>query len=221
MCTLWGKEAESFVDKGGCPGAVVAIKAARLTDYSSEFCFEHVFGLEPQLCVLVAVRSQRRSHVVGVPSFAHIVDIPIIILDRSLSVSNSSTLLINPDLKEAFELKGWYDKEGKESSETTITLRTGGAGGSSPSIYIGQIKVRRLKRLLERLPLLLSLSHFSPLIFALAPALITCVSCLVFCSGPEDWPTGWQDGEFYRHGHRVLHSKGEHALPGLSLSKLQ
>ncbi|EDQ91528.1 uncharacterized protein MONBRDRAFT_451, partial [Monosiga brevicollis MX1] len=60
-CTLWGKEAEGFVDAGGHPGVVMAIKAARISDFNG----------------------------------------------RSLSVASNSNYSINPDLKEAHELKGW------------------------------------------------------------------------------------------------------------------
>ena len=71
--------------------------------------------------------------------------LPLLPSDRSLSVSQQSTLLINPDIPEACELKGWYDKEGKDTSEVTLTLKTGG-GGNSPSIYMGQIKVGDMQR---------------------------------------------------------------------------
>jgi hypothetical protein len=33
-CTIWGKEAESFEAEGGVAGAVIVIKAAKLSDYS-------------------------------------------------------------------------------------------------------------------------------------------------------------------------------------------
>ena len=131
--------------------------------------------------MLATVRSLSSAYLTKIqlrcwPSVVSFIHIAITILDRSLSVSNSSTLLINPDLKEAFELKGWYDQEGKESSETTITLRTGGAGGSSPGIYIGQIKVRRS----NRLPPLSLLSQIPSLVFQLFLPLLP--ACLASCS---------------------------------------
>ena len=33
-CTVWGKDAESFEEKGGKAGSVIAIKAARVSDYN-------------------------------------------------------------------------------------------------------------------------------------------------------------------------------------------
>ncbi|CAN9510899.1 unnamed protein product [Ophioblennius macclurei] len=47
---------------------------------------------------------------------------------RSLSASFSSTLMINPDIPEAYKLRGWYDKEGHAVDGQCLTeLRSGGA----------------------------------------------------------------------------------------------
>ena len=35
-CTLWGDEATAFGDNGGVPGAIIAIKAAKVSDYGGE-----------------------------------------------------------------------------------------------------------------------------------------------------------------------------------------
>uniref|UniRef100_A0A8C6S8V1 Replication protein A subunit n=1 Tax=Neogobius melanostomus TaxID=47308 RepID=A0A8C6S8V1_9GOBI len=51
---------------------------------------------------------------------------------RSLSASFSSTLMVNPDLPEAYKLRGWYDKEGHAMDGQSLTeLRGGGGGGGS------------------------------------------------------------------------------------------
>lgn len=45
----------------------------------------------------------------------------------SLSVLNSSTLLINPDIPEAFRLRGWFDNDGKTADTVSISgQRTSG-----------------------------------------------------------------------------------------------
>ena len=39
----------------------------------------------------------------------------------SLSLINSSTLQINPDIPEAFKLRGWFDNDGKTAETTSIS----------------------------------------------------------------------------------------------------
>ncbi|XP_053561210.1 replication protein A 70 kDa DNA-binding subunit [Bombina bombina] len=51
---------------------------------------------------------------------------------RSLSVLSSSTIMINPDIPEAFKLRGWFDSEGQVVEGTSISeQRGGGIGGGS------------------------------------------------------------------------------------------
>jgi len=50
---------------------------------------------------------------------------------RSLSASFSSTLMINPDIPEAYKLRGWYDKEGHAIDGQSLTELRGGGGGSA------------------------------------------------------------------------------------------
>ncbi|KAG8590178.1 hypothetical protein GDO81_006669 [Engystomops pustulosus] len=50
---------------------------------------------------------------------------------RSLSVLSSSTLMINPDLPEAFKLRGWFDSEGQVIEGSSISESRGGAGGGN------------------------------------------------------------------------------------------
>ncbi|XP_038615102.1 replication protein A 70 kDa DNA-binding subunit [Tachyglossus aculeatus] len=51
---------------------------------------------------------------------------------RSLSVLSSSTVIMNPDIPEAFKLRGWFDAEGKALDCISISdLRSGGGGGGS------------------------------------------------------------------------------------------
>uniref|UniRef100_A0AAR2LPE7 Replication protein A subunit n=1 Tax=Pygocentrus nattereri TaxID=42514 RepID=A0AAR2LPE7_PYGNA len=51
---------------------------------------------------------------------------------RSLSTLYSSTLMINPDMPEAYKLRGWYDKEGHALDGQSMTEMRGG-GGSGPT----------------------------------------------------------------------------------------
>ncbi|XP_065816655.1 replication protein A 70 kDa DNA-binding subunit [Labrus bergylta] len=48
---------------------------------------------------------------------------------RSISASFSSTLMINPDIPEAYKLRGWYDKEGYTMEGQSVTESKGGGGG--------------------------------------------------------------------------------------------
>uniref|UniRef100_A0A8C7KY05 Replication protein A subunit n=1 Tax=Oncorhynchus kisutch TaxID=8019 RepID=A0A8C7KY05_ONCKI len=51
---------------------------------------------------------------------------------RSLSASFSSTVMVNPDIPEAYKLRGWYDKEGHSMAGQSLTeARTGGGGGGN------------------------------------------------------------------------------------------
>nr|DBA34216.1 TPA: hypothetical protein GDO54_001796 [Pyxicephalus adspersus] len=50
---------------------------------------------------------------------------------RSLSVLSSSTVMINPDIPEAFKLRGWFDSEGQVLEGTSISESRGGGGGGN------------------------------------------------------------------------------------------
>ncbi|XP_078679750.1 replication protein A 70 kDa DNA-binding subunit-like isoform X2 [Branchiostoma floridae x Branchiostoma belcheri] len=63
-------------------------------------------------CPVVAIKGARLSDFGG----------------RSLSTVGSSTVMINPDIPEAFQLRGWYDKVGCNTEAQSIS--TGGGGGA-------------------------------------------------------------------------------------------
>uniref|UniRef100_A0A9L0S7J5 Replication protein A subunit n=1 Tax=Equus caballus TaxID=9796 RepID=A0A9L0S7J5_HORSE len=51
---------------------------------------------------------------------------------RSLSVLSSSTVIMNPDISEAYKLRGWFDSEGQALDGVSISdLKGGGTGGSN------------------------------------------------------------------------------------------
>ncbi|KAF1565655.1 UNVERIFIED_CONTAM: Replication protein A 70 kDa DNA-binding subunit, partial [Eudyptes pachyrhynchus] len=51
---------------------------------------------------------------------------------RSLSVLSSSTVIVNPDIPEAYKLRGWFDSEGQALDGVSISdHRSGGAGGGN------------------------------------------------------------------------------------------
>lgn len=51
---------------------------------------------------------------------------------RSLSVLSSSTIILNPDIAEAFKLRGWFDSEGQALDGVSISdMKSGGVGGSN------------------------------------------------------------------------------------------
>ncbi|XP_059004156.1 replication protein A 70 kDa DNA-binding subunit isoform X2 [Mustela lutreola] len=49
---------------------------------------------------------------------------------RSLSVLSSSTVIVNPDIPEAYKLRGWFDSEGQALDGISISdVKSGGTGG--------------------------------------------------------------------------------------------
>lgn len=51
---------------------------------------------------------------------------------RSLSVLSSSTVIVNPDIPEAYKLRGWFDSEGQSLAGVSISdLKSGGTGSSN------------------------------------------------------------------------------------------
>ena len=50
---------------------------------------------------------------------------------RSLSVSGSSQLIVNPDTKEAHVLRGWFESGGRDQSFSTYQSEGGSSGGQS------------------------------------------------------------------------------------------
>ena len=49
----------------------------------------------------------------------------------SLSTLSSSTIQVNPQMPEAFALKGWYDGEGSAAAFNSLTVARGGGGGGA------------------------------------------------------------------------------------------
>lgn len=64
---------------------------------------------------------------------------------RSLSASFSSTLMINPDIPEAYKLRGWYDKEGHTMDCQSLSeMRAGGGGGNTNWKTLADVKTEHL-----------------------------------------------------------------------------
>lgn len=64
---------------------------------------------------------------------------------RSLSASFSSTLMINPDIPEAYKLRGWYDKEGHAVDGQSLTeMRGSGGGGNANWKSLSDVKSEHL-----------------------------------------------------------------------------
>ncbi|KAJ0021968.1 hypothetical protein NQD34_009458 [Periophthalmus magnuspinnatus] len=64
---------------------------------------------------------------------------------RSLSASFSSTLMINPDIPEAYKLRGWYDKEGHAMDAQSLTeVKGGGGGGNTNWKSLSDVKTEHL-----------------------------------------------------------------------------
>uniref|UniRef100_A0A8C2XE66 Replication protein A subunit n=1 Tax=Cyclopterus lumpus TaxID=8103 RepID=A0A8C2XE66_CYCLU len=63
---------------------------------------------------------------------------------RSLSASFSSTLIINPDIPEAYKLRGWYDKEGHALDGQSVTEVKGSGGGLTNWKTLSDVKTEHL-----------------------------------------------------------------------------
>jgi len=51
-----------------------------------------------------------------------------------MSVLNSSTVQINPDIPEAFKLRGWFDNDGKMAN--TVSISGQRMSGESTGIWV-------------------------------------------------------------------------------------
>uniref|UniRef100_A0A3Q3MH13 Replication protein A subunit n=1 Tax=Mastacembelus armatus TaxID=205130 RepID=A0A3Q3MH13_9TELE len=64
---------------------------------------------------------------------------------RSLSASFNSTLMINPDIPEAYKLRGWYDKEGHAMDGQSLTeMKAGSGGGNTNWKALSDVKTEHL-----------------------------------------------------------------------------
>ncbi|KAF6299555.1 replication protein A1 [Rhinolophus ferrumequinum] len=65
---------------------------------------------------------------------------------RSLSVLSSSTVIVNPDMPEAYKLRGWFDSEGQNLDAVSISdLKSGGlAGGNTNWKTLYEVKSENL-----------------------------------------------------------------------------
>uniref|UniRef100_A0A8C6KGU9 Replication protein A subunit n=1 Tax=Nothobranchius furzeri TaxID=105023 RepID=A0A8C6KGU9_NOTFU len=63
---------------------------------------------------------------------------------RSLSASFSSTLMVNPDIPEAYKLRGWFDKEGHAMDGQSLTETKGSGGGSTNWKTLSDVKNEHL-----------------------------------------------------------------------------
>ncbi|XP_051963145.1 replication protein A 70 kDa DNA-binding subunit isoform X2 [Xyrauchen texanus] len=64
---------------------------------------------------------------------------------RSLSTLYSSTVMVNPDIPEAYKLRGWYDKEGHAMDGQSMTeMRGPGGGGNTNWKTLAEVKNEHL-----------------------------------------------------------------------------
>ncbi|XP_044142942.1 replication protein A 70 kDa DNA-binding subunit [Bufo gargarizans] len=61
---------------------------------------------------------------------------------RSLSVLSSSTVMINPDIPEAFKLRGWFDSEGQVLEGSSISESRGGMAGGGNTNWKSLLDVK-------------------------------------------------------------------------------
>ncbi|XP_041097225.1 replication protein A 70 kDa DNA-binding subunit [Polyodon spathula] len=63
---------------------------------------------------------------------------------RSLSVLFSSTLMVNPDVPEAFKLRGWFDSEGHTLEGSSMSEMKGAGGGITNWKTLSEVKTENL-----------------------------------------------------------------------------
>ncbi|KAM5215481.1 replication protein A 70 kDa DNA-binding subunit [Hipposideros larvatus] len=64
---------------------------------------------------------------------------------RSLSVLSSSTVIVNPDIPEAYKLRGWFDSEGQTLDAVSISdLKSGLSGGNTNWKTLYEVKSENL-----------------------------------------------------------------------------
>ncbi|KAK1157530.1 replication protein A 70 kDa DNA-binding subunit-like [Acipenser oxyrinchus oxyrinchus] len=63
---------------------------------------------------------------------------------RSLSVLFSSTLMMNPDIPEAFKLRGWFDSEGHAVEGSSMSEMKGSGGGNATWKTLSEVKTENL-----------------------------------------------------------------------------
>ena len=52
----------------------------------------------------------------------------------SLSTLMNSLLIVDPDIPEAHQLRGWFDNVGKNEQSTSLSDQRGGGGGGESSL---------------------------------------------------------------------------------------
>ena len=58
---------------------------------------------------------------------------------RSLSTTMNSVVVVNPDIKETHQLRGWFDSVGKNQDAPSLSgVRGGGGGGESVCVWQGR-----------------------------------------------------------------------------------
>lgn len=76
-------------------------------------------------CPIIAVKGARMNEFGG---------------GRSVSVLNSSTMQINPDIPEAHRLRGWFDSVGHKEEVMSISARQPGGGGGGGKEKLSNVK---------------------------------------------------------------------------------
>lgn len=57
---------------------------------------------------------------------------------KSLTISNGTQLRINPEIKECYMMRSWYDNEGENIVPRNVSARTGAGGGSAEWMWLSQ-----------------------------------------------------------------------------------
>lgn len=65
---------------------------------------------------------------------------------RSLTTQFSSLVLVNPDIPEAHQMRGWFDNVGRNQEAASISDQRAGGGGPAASLSLAQVKELDLGR---------------------------------------------------------------------------
>ncbi|CAG9818455.1 unnamed protein product [Phaedon cochleariae] len=63
---------------------------------------------------------------------------------KSLSTVSSSNIKVNPEMKECYRIRGWYDGEGANMDATNISARSGAGGFNTPWMSFKEVQDQNL-----------------------------------------------------------------------------
>ena len=120
IVTLWNASAEAF---NAPANSIIGLKAVRVSDFNGARSCRVRCGVA-RTCRPEFLLTPRLCRQLQLPRWA-------VSPGRTLSTLNSSSIQIDPDVREAHLLRAWYDQTGQHGTFTALSEgRGGGAGGA-------------------------------------------------------------------------------------------